>query len=132
MRILLDTNIISYLVKDPQGRVAARIAAIEPDAIFTSVIVVGEIEYGFAKRPAPKLERQTASIFKGIEVVGIDRDTAEFYGRIRSQLEKAGTPIGENDLWIAAHALALGATLVTANEREFRRVSRLRVENWAA
>lgn len=131
MRYLLDTNIISYLARDPQGRVAARTAAVQSSSILTSVIVIGEISYGFAKRPAPKLLRQTEDVLRGIEIVDLSREVSGHYAAIRASLELKGTPISANHTWIAAHALACDATLVTANEREFRRVSGLKVENWA-
>ena len=132
MPFMLDTNIISYVVRNPKGPVAGRFKGIASADILTSVVVVGELAYGFAKRPSPKLERQTDAVLAGIEVVAIDAPAGRVYARIRAALEDLGTPIGANDLWIAAHALALNATLVTANEREFRRVPGLRVENWAA
>ena len=132
MPVLLDTNIISFIVRDPKGQLATRLQDLKTDEILTSVIVVGEIAYGFAKRPAPKLQRQTSEILKGIHVAKIDRETARQYAHLRASLERSGTTIGANDMWIAAHALALDAILVTANEREFDRVPGLTVENWAA
>ena len=131
MAYLLDTNIISYIVRDPQGTLAHRVGREEPDDLLTSVVVIGEIEYGFAWQPSPRLERQTSKVLRGIQIIDLDPAAATIYGSIRAELQRLGTPLGANDMWIAAHALALGATLVTANEREFRRVPGLRVENWA-
>ncbi len=128
MAFLLDTNIISYLARDPKGEVARRVASSKE--LVTSIVVVGEIGYGFARQPSDRLQRQVAQILRGLEVLDLDQDAAVSYGSIRAELERLGTPIGNNDLWIAAHALALDATLITANEREFRRVAGLRVENW--
>ena len=88
-----------------------------------------EIAFGFARQPSRALERQTAKILRGIQILDLDEAAASAYGSIRAELERVGTPIGANDMWIAAHALALDATLLTANEREFRRVPGLRVEN---
>jgi tRNA(fMet)-specific endonuclease VapC len=131
VRYLLDTNIISYLVRDPRGPIASRAAALPSEEIGTSVIVVGEIRFGFARQPSPKLEQQTATILRGLTIEELDASAAEAYGQVRADLQRRGEPIGNNDMWIAAHALALDCTLVSANEREFRRVSRLKVENWA-
>ena len=132
MVVLLDTNIISYLSRDPHGDIARRAGKFGPGELITSVIVVGEIAFGFARRPSPRLERQVQEILRGMQIVDLNRATAAAYGSIRAHLERLGRPIGSNDLWIAAHALALDATLVTANEREFRRVPGLKVENWTA
>lgn len=132
MALLLDTNIISYLARDPKGSVARRVATHAPADLLTSVIVVGEIAYGFQRQPSPKLESQVGEVLRGIQIIDIDQATATIYGSIRAELQRLGTPIGANDLWIAAHALALSASLVTANEREFTRVPGLRIENWTA
>lgn len=130
MAFLLDTNIISYLVRDPQGLVAARVAREASADLHTSIVVIGEIAFGFARQPSPRLEKQTSQVLRGIQIVDLDHGAASLYGSIRASLQRSGTPIGGNDLWIAAHAMALNATLITANEREFRRVPGLRVENW--
>ena len=131
MGFLLDTNVISSLVRDPQGEVAVRVGREAPDALLTSIVVIGEIAFGFARQPSRALERQTAKILRGIQILDLDDAAASAYGTIRAKLQRLGTPIGANDLWIAAHALALDATLITANEREFRRVPGLRVEDWS-
>lgn len=132
IRYLLDTNVISELARYPQGPMAEKIEPIAADALLTSVIAVGELKFGFHKQPSAKREAQVRKIMEGISVAPIDESVGEVYGRIRAELERVGTPIGGNDLWIAAQALALDCTLVTANEREFRRVHGLRVENWLA
>ena len=129
-RYLLDTNIISDLVKQPQGVVAQAITEMGEDAVFTSIIVAGELRYGIAKKGSEKLAAQVEAILAALEIAPLDEPVDEFYARIRNQLAQAGTPIGPNDLLIAAHALALDAILVTANEAEFSRVAGLRVENW--
>lgn len=130
MTYLLDTNIISFLVREPQGEVAARASQLPNEDVVTSVIVAAEIAFGFAKRPAPKLQRQTAEVLDRIRIVAFDVTAITAYAAIRADLETRGKPIGANDTLIAAHALALDATLVTANERESRCVAGLRVENW--
>jgi tRNA(fMet)-specific endonuclease VapC len=129
-RYMLDTNIISDLVKQPQGVVAQAIAEMGEDAVFTSIIVAGELRYGIAKKGSEKLAAQVEAILAALEIAPLDEPVDEFYAQIRNQLAQAGTPIGPNDLLIAAHALALDAILVTANEAEFSRVTGLRVENW--
>ena len=131
MRYLLDTNMISYLARDPRGSIARRAGAMPREELGISVIVLGEIMFGFARQPSPKLEKQTAAILGGLTVAELDASAAENYGEIRADLQRRGVPIGNNDLWIAAHALALDCTLVSANEREFARVPGLKLENWA-
>lgn len=131
MRFLLDTNIISELLRNPHGQAATRIRE-EQDAVFTSLIVLAEIRFGLAKQPSVPLLKSLEKVLESLLVEAWDHPAEHHYGDIRSALEQAGTPIGPNDMFIAAHALALDATLVTANEREFRRVPGLRVENWTA
>lgn len=130
MPYLLDTNIISALARDPHGPLRPRIDSALPGDLLTSAVVLGELAFGLAKVPSAKRERQLAAILEGIEVAEIDSAVAQAYGIVRAALERAGTPIGANDYWIAAHAVALNCTLVTANVREFGRVPGLRVENW--
>lgn len=129
-RYLLDTNIISDLIRNPRGKTAERIAAIGEDSICTSIIVAAELRYGCAKNGSKRLLKAVEDVLGEIEVLPLDSPSDLNYGRIRSELEVAGTPIGSNDLLIAAHAYATGATVVTANDDEFRRVRGLRVENW--
>lgn len=130
-RYLLDTNHISVLVHQPGSHCAQRVYEAR-EQIFTSVIVIAEIRFGLAKSPSRRLAELTGPILESIVVEPWSQPADDHYGRIRAELERKGMPIGANDLFIAAHALALDATLVTANEREFRRVPGLRVENWAA
>ena len=87
------------------------------------------MRFGLEKRPAPRVAL-IEHVLASITVLPVEHPAEVHYGRLRAALEQAGTPIGANDTWIAAHALALGCTLVTANEREFRRMPELRVENW--
>jgi tRNA(fMet)-specific endonuclease VapC len=129
-RYLLDTNIISDLVRNPQGRAAAKVAEFGEDAVATSIIVAAELRYGAAKKGSERLAAQLEAILAAIEVIAFDAPADTAYGRIRVELEAAGTPIGGIDLLIAAQALALEMSLVTANEREFKRVRGLNVLNW--
>ncbi len=130
MRYLLDTNIVSDLVRNPQGRIAERIRAVGEHEVCTSVIVACELRFGARKKGSRKLTAQVEAILDAIEVLPFEPPADEDYGRIRADLEAAGTPIGGNDLLIAAQAMSLGLTIVTDNEREFRRIERLRCENW--
>lgn len=100
------------------------------DDVITSVIVAGELRAWVAKNNSLRLARLVETTLVAVPVRSLEPGTAEIYGRVRATLERAGTPIGSNDLWIAAHALALGATVITDNEREFRRVPHLSVDNW--
>ena len=127
---LLDTNILSDLVRNPQGVVAARIAQIGDDAIRTSIIVAAELRFGAAKKGSERLTLQLERILSAIDIQPFDAPADAAYARLRVQLEAAGAPIGGNDVLIAAHALATDCTLVTDNVREFTRVGGLRVENW--
>jgi tRNA(fMet)-specific endonuclease VapC len=132
-RYLLDTNILSGLLKNPQGKVARKIstlAARERDSLATSIIVAAELRYGVAKSGSSILGTRVDQLLDALEILPFSPDADRHYGRIRSELEKAGTPIGGNDLLIAAHVLAVDAVLVTDNIREFKRVEGLRVENW--
>jgi tRNA(fMet)-specific endonuclease VapC len=130
MRYLLDTNIVSNLVRDPHGRVADRVRAIGEQNICTSIIVAAELRYGTTKKASPRLSAQVDAVLGAIDTLPFESPADEFYGSIRTQLELAGTPIGGNDLLIGAQAMALDHTLVTDNDREFARIDGLRVENW--
>ena len=129
-RYLLDTNILSDLVRNPQGRVAARIADAGEDVVCTSIIVAAELRFGAAKNGSERLTRQLERILSVIDVQPFEAPADAAYGRLRAQLEAAGAPIGGNDMLIAAQALATDCAVVTDNEREFTRVIGLQVENW--
>lgn len=131
-RYMLDTNILSELVRNPHGVVARRIAEVGGDAVCASIVTAAELRFGCAKKGSPRLLRQVEAILEGVEVLPFDVPADAEYAGIRAELEAAGTPIGPNDLLIAAHARALGTTLVTANISEFSRVRELKVENWLA
>ena len=131
-RYMLDTNIVSDLIRNPHGRAAERIAKVGEDKICTSIIVAAELRYGCAKSGSARLVKAVEDLLGEISVLPFDAPADAHYGAIRSALEAAGTPIGSNDLLIAAHAHATGATMVTANAAEFKRVRGLKVENWLA
>ena len=129
-RYMLDTNIVSDLVRNPQGRVFDRIVRVGSDRLCISVITAAELRYGCAKKGSPKLLAQVETILAALDILPFDVPADSDYGGIRAELEAAGKTIGPNDLLIAAHACALKATLVTANVEEFRRVRGLEIENW--
>lgn len=127
---LLDTNILSDLIRHPQGVIANRIAVVGEAEIATSIIVAGELRYGAERRGSDRLTRQLEAVLSLVPVLPLGDDADMQYGRLRTDLEKRGQPIGGNDMLIAAHALSLGVTLVTDNVREFERVTGLAIENW--
>jgi len=129
-RYLLDTNAVSNLVNDPRGRVAAAIERVGETSICTSIIVAAELQFGAAKKKSRRLLTQIETALAHLDIQPFAVPADRIYGELRADLERKGRPIGPNDLLIAAHALALGCTLVTDNEREFSRVKSLRVENW--
>lgn len=130
MRYLLDTNMVSDLVRNPRGRVAERISKVGEAQICTSIIVAAELRYGAAKKGSPRLTRQLAAVLGALDVLPFAAPADTVYGEIRTRLEQTGKPIGGNDLLIAAQAMALGYTVVTDNEAEFARVDMLLRENW--
>ena len=130
MRYLLDTNILSALIRDPHGLVAERLAKHSEADLFTSIVVACELRYGAAKRGSSSLTQRIEQLLTTLEVAALEPGADAAYARIRNELERLGQPIGANDLLIAAHALAADATLVTHNIDEFRRVPGLEVEDW--
>jgi tRNA(fMet)-specific endonuclease VapC len=127
---LLDTNTLSDLIRRPQGRIADRLAEVGEDRVVTSIVVACEVRYGAAKRGSKRLTRQVETVLGAIAVLPLETGVDRHYAEIRAVLEKHGTPIGANDLLIAAHARTLRAVCVTANMMEFARVPGLKVENW--
>jgi len=127
---LLDTNIISDMIRNPFGQVASRIEQIDPKSICTSIIVAAELRYGCAKKRSEKLLAKVEAVLATIPVLPLDAPADAEYGGIRAELESAGQPIGGNDLLIGAHAYALRLILVTDNTKEFSRIRRLTIENW--
>jgi tRNA(fMet)-specific endonuclease VapC len=129
---MLDTNIISDLIRNPQGKAAKRVAKVGENNVCTSIIVAAELRYGCAKSGSERLLKAVEDLLGEIDVLPLDIPADAEYGELRAELEAAGKPIGGNDLLIAAHAYASGATIVTANTDEFKRVRGLKVENWLA
>ena len=129
-RYLLDTNIISDLVRNPAGQAKRRLQIVGDENVCTSIIVASELRYGCAKKGSAKLEERVEHVLAIIPVLPLEAPIDAHYGSIRADLERRGQPIGHNDLLIAAHARALDSILVTANMREFQRVRGLSVENW--
>jgi tRNA(fMet)-specific endonuclease VapC len=127
---LLDTNTMSDLVKDPRGRIRRGIATVGEANVLTSIIVACEMRFGAAKRGSIRLAEQIEAILGEIDVQPLGEDADRHYAILRRDLERRGTPIGSHDMLIAAHALSIDATLVTANTREFARVEGLKLENW--
>jgi tRNA(fMet)-specific endonuclease VapC len=132
-RFLLDTNICIYIQRKRPGNVLKRFEKLEPGDAAISVVTWGELLYGAEKSKQRKKVLQLLAEFKTfVPVLPIPETAGNTYGIIRASLESHGQPIGNNDLWIAAHAKAADLTIVTNNEREFRRISGLKVQNWAA
>ena len=130
LRYMLDTNAVSQMVRRPDSALAQRVAALEPDSVAISVIVAAELRYGAERRGSARLTRQLEAVLSAIDVLPLQEPADRHYGAIRSDLERIGLPIGRNDLLTAAHARAVGATLVTNNVDEFRRVPSLAIEDW--
>ncbi|MDT9598945.1 type II toxin-antitoxin system VapC family toxin [Sphingosinicella rhizophila] len=126
----MDTNIVSDLVRHPQGRIFDHIRKVGDANVATSIIVASELRFGAVKKNAPKLSAQLERVLSVLPVLPFEHPADEHYGILRADLERRGRPIGGNDMLIAAQAIALDAVLVTANRSEFARVADLQVENW--
>ena len=129
---MLDTNALSDLIRNPRGALMQRLAATEPDAVCTSIVVACELRFGASKKGSEALTQRVEQLLDTLTVLPLDAPADQHYADIRAALERAGTPIGSHDLLIAAHARSRGITLVTHNIREFARVPGLRVEDWLA
>jgi tRNA(fMet)-specific endonuclease VapC len=130
---LLDTNILSDVIRNKTGVIAVKIGRMtrsERRTLCTSIIVAGELRFGGGKKNSLRLLERIDAVLTTINVLPLEEDADRYYGRLRAQLQRAGTPISGNDLLIAAHALATNCILVTDNIREFGRISELRTENW--
>lgn len=130
MGFLLDTNIVSDLVRHPRGKTYQRIAENTDAMICTSIVVAAELRFGVTRKKSVKLTSQLEAVLGSLEVMPLAAPAEMHYAELRAIVEAAGAPIGANDMLIAAHALSLGCTLVTDNVREFSRVKSLTVENW--
>ena len=132
MRYMLDTNICIYAIKHKPERVLTRLQEHDPEEICISSVTYAELVHGVEKSKAVEKNRiALALLLANIEIMKVDSLAAESYGKIRAELEKSGTPIGPLDTMIAGHAQSLGFTVVTNNTKEFKRVSGLKIENWA-
>ena len=129
-RYLLDTNVVSELVKEPNGPIAEKLREVGESTVCTSVIVACELRYGAAKSRSSALERRIDAVLRRLVVRPFAPPLDRVYANVHTELAKAGTPVGANDLLIAAHALDDDLTLVTRNAREFARVTGLRVVTW--
>ncbi len=130
MRYLLDTNILSDLLRHPLGSVAGRIASAGVDSVCTSIVVAAELRFGAMHKGSPRLTALVDGLLQRVDVLPLAPPADRVYGELRARLAVTGRPIGANDLLIAAHALTLDCILVTANTREFARIGELRLENW--
>ncbi|MGI9335805.1 MAG: type II toxin-antitoxin system VapC family toxin [Gammaproteobacteria bacterium] len=129
-RFLIDTNVLSHLVRNPQGVVAKHIATAGERCVCTSIVVAAELRFGAVKRSSPRLTGQLEAILSALEIVPLDEPADRQYAELRAYLERKGTPIGPNDMLIASQALSLDVAVVTANVSEFSRVPKLAVVNW--
>ena len=132
LRYLLDTNICIYIAKQRPPAVARRFAGLAAGTVGMSLITFGELCFGAEK--SARRDEALATLVRLNELIPVIEPAAavgETYGMLRAHTARAGTPIGNNDLWIAAHALSLGVILVSNNTREFERVPNLALENWA-
>jgi tRNA(fMet)-specific endonuclease VapC len=127
---LLDTNIVSDMIRHPTGAVFQKISEVGEDSVCTNVIVACELRFGVYKSGSKSLTQKLEQVLKVLPVISLEPPVETYYAAIRSHLEQAGTPIGSNDMLIAAHALMLDLTVITANLREFSRVPNLRHKNW--
>ena len=129
---MLDTNIVSDMMRNPAGKVADHIAQVGEGSLCLSIVTAAELRFGAAKSGSSRLLARVEAVLARVPVLPLEVPADAEYGVIRAELEATGRSIGPNDLLIAAHARTLGATIVTANVAEFRRVRGLTVENWIA
>ena len=127
---MLDTNIVSNALRFPHGEPARQIASQGPDDIAISIIVSAELRYGLVKNRSHRMVERVEEFLHSVTTLSFATPADETYAVLRDELARQGNQIGPNDMLIAAHALSLNAILVTANEREFSRVSGLKTDNW--
>lgn len=130
MRHLLDTSVVSVILRDPAGRAARRFREVDQAGVGTSIVVAAELRFGYVKSGGATRALKIEGFLALYPVAPWDRPCDEAFAHLRADLERRGEPIGTMDMLIAAHALALDAILVTDNEREFGRVAGLKIENW--
>jgi tRNA(fMet)-specific endonuclease VapC len=130
LQFLLDTNIVSHLVRYPQGVIWDRIAEVGEETVCVSLLVAAELRFGAARKQSARLTQQVEAVLSVLPVLALETPVDTHYAEIRVRLETSGCPIGPNNLIIAAHARALGLTLVTHNLTEFSRVPGLLVQDW--
>ena len=129
---MLDTNVVSDMMRNPAGKVMEHIAAVGEGDLCLSIITAAELRYGAAKSGSDRLLARVEAVLERVPVLPLDVPADREYGVIRAALEATGQSIGPNDLLIAAHACSVGAVVVTANVGEFQRIPGLKVENWVA
>jgi tRNA(fMet)-specific endonuclease VapC len=128
-RYLLDTNIVSDVMRNPDGRAEQMLRNKADEEIGISLVVKGEILFGLVRNANARGKKRFDALLEAIEVWPMPEAVAEVYGRVRAEMEKSGNQMGANDMWIAAHSLSLDAVLVT-DDRHFDAVPGLRLENW--
>jgi tRNA(fMet)-specific endonuclease VapC len=129
-RYLLDTNIVSEIARHPRGPCRMQLRRVGQSNVCTSIVVAAELRYGLARTKSVHIEHAIGGTLEHLTIEPFDAPADQHYAEVRAYLEARGTPIGPNDVLIAAHALALGCVLVTDNDSEFSRVPGLVVENW--
>jgi tRNA(fMet)-specific endonuclease VapC len=131
MLYMLDTDVCVYYARKKSPQILARVNNCSPGDLVISPITYGELRFGAENSAQPAAAAKMLDEFTmAVPVVPLDRQVAEYYGKFRLHPQRKGNIIGANDLWIAAHCLQLGLTLVTNNEKEFRRIPNLAIENW--
>lgn len=131
-RYMLDTNIVSHMIRVPEGAVVSRVRDVGSDTLCISALVASELRYGAVKRGSERLSALVESTLERLDIIAYEAAAAVHYAEIRDQLSRSGNLIGPMDMLIAAHARALELVLVTDNTREFSRVEGLTIENWLA
>ncbi|KQY19378.1 transcriptional regulator [Rhizobium sp. Root483D2] len=129
---MLDTNIVSHMIRVPEGAVVSRVRDVGSDTLCVSALVASELRYGAVKRGSERLSSLVESTLERLDIIAYEAAAAVHYAEIRDQLSRSGNLIGPMDMLIAAHARALELVLVTDNTREFSRVEGLTIENWLA
>lgn len=129
---MLDTNIVSHMIRFPEGEIVRRVESVGSDMLCISAVVASELRYGAVKRGSERLSSLVENMLERLDVAAYESAAAVHYAEIRNRLARSGNLIGPMDMLIAAHARALDLVLVTDNTREFSRVDGLKIENWLA